>query len=69
MRHSFTLQAIPLDQLTPERLSDLSWLLDDDFDPNSFISLMVLDPVLLVFRDSLSEPRQQFEELTTSPIH
>lgn len=65
MRHSYSLRAIPLEELTEERLNDLSWLLGDDSIRNSYISLMVLDPVMLMFVDSLSEPRVTSEEHTS----
>jgi hypothetical protein len=69
MRHTYSLRAIPLELLTDRALSDLSWLLDDDSIRNSYISLLVLVPVLLVFQDSLSEPKDTFEPHTSQPIH
>jgi hypothetical protein len=69
MRHTYSLRAIPLELLTDLTLSDLSWLLDDDSIRNSYISLMVLVPVLLVFQDSLSEPAVTSEVHTSRHIH
>jgi hypothetical protein len=69
IRHICTLIAVPLDSLTEERLSDLSWLLDGRSTASSYFSLMVLPPVLLVFEDSLQEVRQSSFVHITSPIH
>jgi hypothetical protein len=69
MRHSFTLRAIPLDELSEEALNDLSWLLRDDSIRTCYTSLMIVPPVLLVFKDTLSEPVLPSEVPTSSPTH
>jgi len=69
VHHTFKLQAIPLDSLTPGSLNDLSWLLGEVCDVTSYTWLIVRDPVLLVFQDSLTTPPDLFFEPTTKLIH
>jgi hypothetical protein len=69
IRHICTLTAVPLDSLTEETLSDLSWLLDGRSIANCYLSLMVLPPVLLVFEDLLVEAKPSYSGATTFPIH
>jgi hypothetical protein len=69
MRHSFTLQALPLVLPMEEYLNDLSWLLHDDYAVDCYTSLMILPPVMLVFQDSLVALAVSLEPDITEPIH
>lgn len=67
--HSSVLEAQSLDDLTLEFLSEPSYLLHDDFVMDSNVSLLILPPVALIWRDSIVEVPGFFETGWEYPIH
>lgn len=69
VRHSYSLEVIPLEVLMEGESSDLSWLLDDRFVLNCYTSALIFPEGLFLFKDILTAPVITSEQLISQPIH
>jgi hypothetical protein len=67
--HSSVLEAQSLDDLTLAFLSEPLFLLQDDFVMDSNVSLLILPPIVLIWRDSIVEVPGFYEMDWEFPIH
>jgi len=68
-RHTFRLQALPLEVLMEHISKDLWSTLDELSDPTCYTSFLILPPVMLIFRDLLSSPAVTSEQATSELTH